>query len=200
LKLNKQLSLVIECDGGDTPIYVHAEPIPRDVFDRFALTFAQTFEAIYMNGASLAGARIAKTFFVNAVVSRINDADNSEAERKRALARDSLEAELFAPMRQFANVLSSKNGHWEHWQLDDAVHAGILDETDKSEVENILTFFTVLYHIHLKSERERELRLLLKVWNARIEYLRFTEFLNSLPTSTPGGNTGEKAKASSIPV
>ena len=204
MKINRQLHLVIEIDTDDGKRYVHADPLPEDVFNRYALPLAQVFETLYERGATLGAARIAKSQFVNTVLRDLPPIEGfvSEPEREKLedKIKESLEKDFFSPLRGTAHLIASTKGLWETIQLDDAIKMGLLDGDDVSEVENALTFFTVLYRLHRKTERETELRRLSAMWGLRIEYLSCTEFRNSLPTSMQAENTGVKEIPLSIPA
>lgn len=192
MKIDRKLNLVIPIDREDgSRIYVHSSPISMAVFESYYLVMAKTFSSIYNEGLGVtAGPRIAAL-----VLKRV--ADNMGIWEGETGVRNGLVNE----MRRLTNVITPSDDGWQTIPFKEAIDRGLIDEDEVSEVENALTFFTVAYRLHRKVEREAILNGASRLWGGLIESLDSTEFMRSLPTSTPTAPTGANPTAtpSSIP-
>ena len=193
LRIDRKLNLVIPIDRDDgARIYIHSTPISLAVFEAHYLVMAKTFAAIYNEGLGVtAGPRVAAM-----TMKKI-------AENLGVWAGEGgVESSLVNEMKRLTNVLAPGANGWDTVPYSEAVKRGIIDEDEASEVENALAFFTVAYRLHRKTEREAILNGASRLWGGEISSLPFTEFRNSLPTSTPAANTGasQMATASSVPI
>jgi hypothetical protein len=194
MRLNERLNFVIPLYRGDDDCYawVHAAPISREVFESNYLLLSKTFTAIHSEGlGEIAGPKIARLLM------------NDVAKSMDSGSPDALTRPLMNEMRRLTNVLLRTNLAWETMPLQDAISHKALDDDDLSEVENILTFFTVVLHLYPKNMRQTYLDGASRMWGAQMLSSNSTEFLSSLPTSTEIASTGGKqvavTPASSVP-
>ncbi len=108
---------------------------------------------------------------------------------------DGVENGLVVEIRRLANVLLPGPNGWEARPFEGAVGRGDLSAEDAAEVENSLAFFTVASSMHRRTEIESIMKVVSGIWGAQTSYSNSTEFAASLPTPTPGANTGAKATA-----
>jgi hypothetical protein len=186
LKINKRLNLVIDIkrDDGST-IYVHSTPISKEVFDNFWEISAQTVSALYTRKIGMFAARHAANMLRDVIK---DNAGKDEGLRAAELAR--VESGFFAEIRRLTQVFAPGKAGWEMVPFETARRT-LLDEDEVDEIENTLVFFTCASRSHLKSQQEI-VTATLNVSNARPESLSCTDFMKSLPTLTPGENSGAK--------
>lgn len=187
VQINKALNLVVELprDGGNV-VYVHSTPISSAVFDAHYVVIAKAFESIYSNGlARLSGARVAARL-MRTIAKDLGVLDGPEG----------VENTLFNEIKRLTMVISpTTNGGWQQQTFPEATKAGVLDEEDVSEVENALAFFTVLFVMHRRAERQAIIESVINIWGGRIVSSNSTEFYNSLTISTQVAPTGDKPTA-----
>jgi hypothetical protein len=75
-----------------------------------------------------------------------------------------------------------------------AIDRKLIDEDKAMEVENLIVYFTLVSWIRIPETLSRGMGMegLRDLWGAQITSLELTEFMRSLPTLMPEGNTGEK--------
>ena len=198
MKINKQMNVVIPCQNEDgETYYVHSQPISREVFDRYALLLSTVFSRIYESGTQLSGAATAKAMLddiVNEKDKRLSASVDDPELKKETPYADDLRDGFYSEISRLTNVLVMEDDKgWQTYQLNDAISRGILDDKDKSDVENIIVFFIVLWHIHRKGSRAAILNSVLPMWDALLTSLNCSDYRNSLKTSKPKDNIGETA-------
>jgi hypothetical protein len=185
-KLNRKLHLVIPVEQGDLTLHVHSTPVSGEIFDTFFLYIAKTFAKINAEGLGiLAGPKVAAK-----ILKALAEADGVwESEDPNVpTVRDGLMAEI----KRLTNVLVPGKNGWEMQPLETAVKAGLLDQEDATEVENIITFFTVNWLMHKRELRARVIESAAGLWGGQLTSSSCTEYRDSLPTSTPDGSSGGK--------
>lgn len=189
MNIDRNLNIVIPIERESGPVYVHAAPISRAVFERYFLVISKTFAAIHAEGLSaLSGPRVAGMMLKKIAQDR-EEWDGPEG----------VERGLMMEIRRLSSVVQPKtSGGWETVPLQEALDRKTLDEDDVSEVENVLVFFTVAYSMLRKGDRRPALEGASSIWGARIESLNSTAFAASLPTSTATASSGE-TEGSSVP-
>ena len=103
-----------------------------------------------------------------------------------------------AEMRRTAHFICPAPDGWQRLVLDDAVRRNLLSEEELSEIEGILIFFMVASAMHRGQQRTEQLTGMARVWQARLSASSCTEFIASLPTSTPDAPIGERVTPYSI--
>lgn len=190
MKLNRALNLVIQVERDDgVTVYVHAQPIGREVFETYALPLAKTFAAIVAQGlGTVAGPRVAAL-----VLKEI------AAEMGRWEGPGGVEQGLMPEIRRLANVVAPGEKGWTTLPLEDALRAEMLGEDDASEVLNALVFFTLSSRMNRRADLPAVLSAMELLWGAQTSSLDCTAFANSLPTSKETANSGATAAASQVP-
>jgi hypothetical protein len=190
--INRQLNLVVPINRADqTKFYIHSSPIRPETFDFYHLVLAKTFSAFAHNGldpmsgpsvAAMMLRSVAKSTSRGPGVNWWDGPDGVGGERG-----------LMAEIRRLSNVIlpDDKNG-WTNIPLQQALDKGMIDEEERSEVVNLLTFFTVVSLVAPRVDRPRLVNGMAAVYELRTSYLSVMEFANSLKTSTTEENTGEK--------
>lgn len=191
MKIDRKLNLVLPLDRGDGKInYVHSVPLSREVFERYYSVIAQTFTEIYRGGYSVQSGPLVAYLILKDIATKSGVWEGD----------DGVERGLVAEMIRLSNVIvPSETGGWKTVPFQDALDAKLFDEDDLAEVQNILVFFMVESATRRKKELPSIYAMMADFWNAQTTSSNCTAFAASLPTSTPAGNTGVKAKQSSIP-
>jgi len=154
------------------------------VFEANFLVISRAFTAVYTNGLGpVTGPRVAALLL------------KQEAQTLGVWERT--QQSLMAEINRLTNVVApSGNGHgWESMPFDVAKKRGILDENEAAEVENCIVYFICASSIHLKTEMAVAVEGLSTLWGAQTTSSNVTEYMRSLPTSTPEENTGETKTA-----
>lgn len=170
LEINRKLYLVITIDQGGRTLYAHSTAIDTPTFDTNFMMISKAFSTIYQEGLGLlAGPRVASRLL-----------------RQTAANMDTPEAAsaLIGEIHRLTNIFAPDGNQWKLFPFEDAVRAKIIDDEDANDVENAAVFFTLMSHMHRKSERALILAESTKLWGGRVEYLNCTDFHASLPTST----------------
>lgn len=182
MRINRRLNLVFPVDTDKGEIYIHSTPISREVFERFFLVLSKTFSAIYQEGLNvMAGPRIAMLML------RQIATDMGVWE-----GQDGVENGLVAEIRRLTNVIIPKEGGgYQIFPYHDVLRQKMLDPDDVSEIEGVLSFFTVVSAMHRPADLVTILAGMGSLWGAQTTSSNSTEYANSLPTSTTVETTGE---------
>jgi hypothetical protein len=178
-KLNRKLNIVLKTEGinGNT-IYIHSMPIGISVFKDNYLVISRTFTGIYTNGLGpVTGPKVAKYMLLD----QANQLD----------LKEHTERSLLLEIRRLTNALILGANGWETVPYSELVKRGMLDEESAEEAENILVYFMCASSVRLRTELDLTFNGLQLLWDAQTTSLNVTEFMRSLPTSTPAENTGE---------
>lgn len=168
------------------PYYVYGTPLSREVFQRYWLVFSKTFAQIYNEGLHVtAGPRIA-AMAMRDIARTLGQLDGA----------DGVEHGVFDEIRRTTTVaVPTADKGWQQVILDDAVRGKLISEEDFSEVENILAFFTVIFHMHRADQRLTILGGAARLWDAQIISSAFSVFIASLPKLTVTVHSGARLAA-----
>jgi hypothetical protein len=185
LQIDRKLNLVIPLrreDAGIT-IYVHSMPISRVIFEENFLLISRAFSMMHAAGlGQFAGPRVAAMIIKRVAV----ELGTWEGDGGVGNA-------LMNEIRRLTNVIVPIEGQgWQTKPFQDAISAGFLSEDEVSEVENAICFFTLASVMHLRRQVAGILALGEDLWETSTTLLNVTEYKNSLLTTKPEDNSGEK--------
>lgn len=192
MKIDRKLNLVLKVEREDgSELHVHSTPIPHHVFERYFFVMSQAFNAIFTGGiGSVTGPRVA------AMMLKRQAEQNGEWEGPEGVERG-----LLGEIRRLTNVaVPNPGGGWDMLPLDLVLSQKMIDEEDLSEVMNAIVFFTLVSSINRAKSRSSMLDSVSSYWGGLIVSSDATEYIRSLPISTPAVSSGEKATVSSIPT
>lgn len=179
MKINEDLNLVIPVTREQESLSVYSSPISWDVFDLYHGPLGRAYDSLTKEGLNLvvclATAKLA-----------LQDAAKDMGVWS---GPDGVENGLLGELRRTSMVNYPTGKGWEVMTLDDASRRGVLDSDEVREVENALVFFTLIYRLFTKTRRATILRSMGVVGGFQLTSLGFTEYQNSLPTSTTGADT-----------
>ncbi len=179
--LNRKLNIVLNVDTEKGPIYIHSAPISREVFEDNYLVISRAFTQVYTNGLGpVTGPRVAALLLRD--------------EAKKMDIWERTQQSLMAEIYRLTNVIAPGEGGWEQYPFGVAKQRGILDADAAAEAENCIIYFTCASSVHLRAELGVALEGLSTLWGAQTTLLNVTEYMRSLPISTPEGTTGESPK------
>jgi hypothetical protein len=191
MRINKSLNIVIPVDyekGGQ--IFVHSTPISREIFEQYFLVVSKTFANIFSQGlGAISGPRVAYLML-----------KQTATEMGIWNGETGVQAGLVNEIIRLSNVLIPDKKGWKQLPLHTAVTKGFIDSETLAEIEGELVFFTCVSLMNKKNQVEGIMETVSGLWGSQTTSLGFTEFLNSLTTSTEEGNTGEMEKTSSVPA
>lgn len=187
----RTLNLIVPVTREDgATVYVHSAPIAEDMFDLYYKPIARTFNQIYSGGYGItAGPRIANRLLRDVSVDLGVWEDQKGVDGRPV---PGVKSGLMNEIYRLTNVLAVGEKGWETVPYQEAVARGLLDAADASEVEGAIVFFTVASAMHRREQRAEVLAGAALLWSAQITSLNSTEYMNSLPTSTRAGSSGEK--------
>jgi hypothetical protein len=190
MKIDERLYLSLPVDRNDgTTVWIHAAPVGREIFERYWLTMSKTFAMIWGEGLNtISGPLIA------ALALRRCAEDAKEWEGPTGVALG-----LLPEIRRLANVVAPGKAGWDIVPLDQAKTIGMIDEEDVTEVEGVLVFFTVCWHLNLRSERRGIMNSVAARLDASMSSQTLSAFVGSLKISTATGSTGGSPPGASSP-
>lgn len=200
MKIDKRLNLVLPIMDGDNVVaHVFSSPISKEVFETYFLAISKTFARIHGEGLNaIVGPRVA-AMMLKSVAKEMPPRDDGAENFWEGPSGVALG--LVAEIVRLSNVfLPAAKGGWQTIPLQEAADKNYISESDYSEVENALVFFTVASAMYPRNQLAGILDVATRIWGGRITSSTITEFEASLPTSTTAANTGVKtAEELSIP-
>lgn len=190
--IDRHLNIVVPIQrGDDTTLYVHSTPIRQETFEMYHLVLAKTFSSFAQNGldprsgpsvAALILRDVAKATSRGPGVDWWDGPDGVGGEMG-----------LLAEIRRLSNaVIPTKDKGWTTVPLQSAFDQKMVTEEERSEIANLLTFFTVVSLVAPRVDRERLVRGMAAIYELQTTFSNSTEFATSLKTSTTEENIGEK--------
>jgi hypothetical protein len=186
VKLNRKLNLVLSVDTEEGTIHIHSSPIGREVFEDNFLVISRAFTAVYTNGLGpVTGPRVAALLLKD--------------EATKLGVWDKTQQSLMAEIYRLTTAIIPTDHGWESIPYDVARKRGLIDADAAGLVENSLVYFTCASSVHIKTELTVALEGLSTLWGAQTTSLSVTEYMRSLPMSTPEENTGEMETVETSP-
>lgn len=211
MKIDEQRRLVVpvvteaitkKVDGKDVSenvvrVYGYHVPISRDVFEQNFRVLAATKAELSAKGSH----------YMMGSGPRVAGLTLKDEGRKDAAARGSFDDEgkivdqdtpaLLAEIKRLTTVLCAGDHGWDMLPVDVAIQQGKMDEEDWEEALSSLVFFTCNHSLAKKADRARAAAASAHFLSGSITSSAPTQFLASLPNSTPVEHT--KRTQSSIP-
>jgi hypothetical protein len=191
-RLNESLNLVLPLfratDDKDPYAYIHSQPIGTSVFDAHFRLLIRTYEMMIGDGvrAFLSALRYLK-------LSAQGMAEPPEPPETLYMPLlNEIERLSFA-------VVASKTG-WETIPLQQAVSQKLLEPGDEIEAMNSSVFFTAVWHVAPKNKRLGTLEYGMNLWGSHTSPSPLTEWIASLPTSTPAADSNVTAAPATVPA
>jgi hypothetical protein len=177
IKINRKLNVVLPAFMTDKGlVHVYSSPISLPAFREHYRMLGRTFTEVQRLGyGPITGPSLAGYVFRDEAKS-FDDEAHSEM--------------LLNEIKRLSFVVYPNETGWANMPFVEAVKRNILSEDQGDEAENFLVYFTCASWIKLPSEAIA-MDSLRTLWKAQITSSTVMEFMNSLPTSTPEGNTGE---------
>lgn len=188
MRLDNKLNLIIpvyDDDMKNVVAHVHSTPISADVWDKYWEPMSIAFTRIMAGGhGSVGGPRIADKM-LRKVAQELGVWEGMAG----------VENGLVEEIRRLTMVLApAKTGGWSQIPFHEA-RKTILNPEDSAEIEGALIFFSLVSWGNRRGVRKQMLDIAMELWGARVESLSFTDFRDSLPTSTATASTGATAAA-----
>lgn len=193
--INRKLNLVVPINRADgTVLYVHSTPIKSETFEFYHLVLAKTWSGFVQNGLDPRSApSVAALILKETARNTVRAPGYSWSEGADGVVGES---GLMAEMVRLSNVVvSSKDKGWTTLPFSMALSQGIVDEDEKSEVMNLLTFFTVASSMPPRVDREKIILGMVAMYELQTTLLNCMEFATSLKTLIPAETSGENAEA-----
>jgi hypothetical protein len=179
--ISRRLNIVLPpIETKDGLLYIHSMPVGRQVFESCYRSLARTMAQLITEGTGpITGPSIAS-------LSLRTEADMLGENGKVDL--------LMSEIKRLTNVGIA--GKPDILPYSVVLQRNMIDEDQASEVENILVYFTLASWIRLPQGLSSGMGMdgLRQLWRVQTTSLDTTEFMRSLPTSTPVENTGEKSQ------
>jgi hypothetical protein len=184
--ISRRLNVILPpVETKDGLMYIHSVPVGRAVFDACYRPMARAMSTLISDGIGpITGPSVA-------MLQLLSEADlMGEGEKVRNL--------LMSEIKRLTNCAlvggEIKPGSDRQVPYVVACQQGLLDEDQQSEVENILVYFTLASWVRIPDGLSSGMGLegLRQLWRVQTSSSTLTEYMLSLPTSTPEENTGEK--------
>lgn len=210
--INESMNLVVpivservteKIDGKEVPkdvvrIYGYHTPISAAVFETNYRILAATKSSLASKGIHYAmnsGPRIAALTLKD---EGLRDAESRGLFDEQGNAVDKATDALFAEFKRLTMILCPGPQGWDSLPVDAAISRGVIDAEDWQEAIAAIVFFTVHHAMARKADRQRISRSTAALLDGSITSSGYTEFLASLPSSTPA-ETSAKRVVSSVP-
>jgi len=184
LKLTRDLRIAFSVDTPDHGrVHVHSLPLAR--FETFVLELGETYSKVFGSYDPKHVAMTAPQMALPAlrlVSKRMGTWEGP----------DGVEAGLINELSRLTTVAHAGAAGWEQIPLHLALQRGILDEDTHAEVASSLVFIFLTLRVGPDVLREDTLRMASSARGWQYTSLGFTEYLASLPTSTPVASTTKK--------
>ncbi len=169
--------------------YAYHLPIDAAVFEANYRIIAETKAELFGKGVAYmsSATQIARLTLLD--VARAYDAE---------WGREGSGKALLAEIKHRTTILAAGANGFEYVDADLAIQKGIIDAEDWAEAESALVFFTCGYAMAKRKHRESFATASARGLAGSITSLSPTEFVASLPTSTPESSSTVPA-ASSVP-
>jgi hypothetical protein len=172
-------------------VYIHSSSISRSVFEQFYLelgkVFSQCFDSINQAHLALSAPQLAYPA-LKSIAQKAGNWDNNGG----------VKFGLVNEIVRLTNVIYAGENGWETIPFDNAVKREMINEDEEAEALSSLVFFTAISKVAPKDLKSSFLEMAGALRNWELTSLDSTEFQNGLPISTKKGNTGKKAKESSL--
>jgi len=186
---------IVMADGEpvmDQPViaHVHSIPLSTDVVDRYFMILGQTYTTIFTQGLGIVGG---PPFAMRILKMLATQQKIWEDDPQSGLV--GVKHGVIDEMIRLTTVAVPEGNGWMGVPLDIAVGRNFITAEDKAEVENAIVFFIVGSATLPLAQRKAVLIAAANASGAQISPLSFTEFTDSLKTSTGIVSSGEKSPA-----
>ena len=172
-------------------VYIHSASIGRSVFEQFYLelgkVFSQCFDSVNQAHLALSAPQLAYPA-LKSIATKAGNWDGAGG----------VKFGLINEIIRLTNVVFAGENGWESLPFDVAVKREILDEDEEAEALSSLVFFTAISKVAPKDLKNSFLEMAGSLRNWELTSSDFMVFMNGLPILTKKGNTGKKAKESSL--
>lgn len=180
MRIDKRLNFIVPIEREDGPtVYVHAMPLPREAFERYAVILAQTFSAIHNKGIGLISAPRVAAVLLKELAIKDGSWEGPEG----------VEAGLIQEIRRLSNAIIKTDAGWKPVPIGDALKRGALSPEEAAEVDGLVTFFIVISAMQRRDEVDAILNYAANAWGALTSFSNCTDFAVSLTTSTAGAGS-----------
>ena len=188
MKINRVLNLVIGFDD----MFVHSTPISREIFEQYFFVISKTHAAIFSQGLGIVAGPGIAYLMLKKVAQELDKGDEDEVWKD-------VQKGLINEIVRLSNVMAKGERGWQTLPLQTMLDQGKIDEDAKAEILGQLVFFTCASKVLRASLGTSMIEAAVGLWGSETTALSSTEYQNSLPTLTPGDNTGETPITSSVP-
>lgn len=179
-------------------VWAYHTPISKATFDANYRILAATKAALGSKGPHYlmsAGPRIAALTLAD---EGMRDAESRGRFDDEGKPKDDDTRAFLAEIKRLTTLLCPGPNGWEMLPVDLAVSSGKVDDEDWQEVLAAIVFFTCQSSMARRADRKRIAQATASMLNALTTSLPLSEYLGSLPKSTPEETSAVKA-GSSVP-
>lgn len=178
-------------------LWAYHTPISKEVFDSHFRVLAATKSALAGKGSHYLMTTAPRVAYLTLKDEGKKDALSRGAIDAQGNARDDETPALLMEFKRLTMILSAGQNGWETLPVEAALSADKLDAEDWEEVASSIVFFSCHYAMARKADRETTAKAYASLLDASITSWTPTEFVASLPNSTPQQPT--PSPRSSIP-
>lgn len=196
-KIDRKLNLAIPLEREDgTTLWIFSTPVRKEVFETYFLVLAKTFSSLTRNGLDpRSGPSVAALMLREVAMATSRDNDSNWWEGDDGIGG---KTGLLAEIVRLSNCLvGTPDNGWQTMPLQEALDKKLVSDEEKSEVMNLLVFFTVTSLVAPKADRPILINGMAAIYRLQSTSSSYTEWSASLKTRTPVETSGEKGQASS---
>jgi len=198
MQLTDSLQLVVPIcsDDSGVRVYGYHVPISREVFEANYRILAATKAQLSSKGLHYqmgSGPRIAAM--------ALRDEGKKDAQERGDLDDDGKPTDggassLLGEIKRLTTIVAPGEQGFESIPVDSAISRKIIDADDWQEALSAIVFFTCHYALARKSERVPMAEAVASILTASTTALPLSEYLSSLPKSTPVESSAPRAELS----
>lgn len=186
MEINRKMNLVVPVDTDKGRIYIHSTPISKEVYRENFLVLGKVFAQVFGEGLGvISGPRVAYMMLEKIA----KDAGAWDGDRG---VKNSIISEV---IKNSKAIIPIEGKGWDDMPLDVAIDRGHVDPDD---VLSELIFFTCVFAINKPAQAIQVMGDVNTLWGSAITSQSSTDWMKSLPTSTPKGSTGKTEITSSV--
>ena len=168
MHIDRKLNVVIPIERDESTLYIHMTPLRYEIFERYYLIIAKTFNALYAEGLREMGARIAYLMLM----------DTAKASGKA----EEVEIGLIGELMRTSNALILNDAGWVTMSVDSAYKGGLLTEDEMREFKGYAVFFSCVWSMHTKLMATASVEIMANLWGLLTTSLDCMEYKTSLQT------------------
>jgi hypothetical protein len=184
-KIDDRLNLIIPVERGSSTVFIHSTPISRDAFEAHFRLIAATHADMFGRGGGYANVAPKVAALTLRDVGKQLALGAGEVDADGKPSSDGGASSLLAEIKRLSVVAYPAAEGWKIDPVDVAVQRSAIDDEEWRTAEAAIVFFTCLSWMMARKEANAGVKLFASATGLRTSALPPSEWMNSLPKSTP---------------